>query len=108
MLNAYQTLIGWMSVKPISASYISSAAVYPTVEEYHPTLLLDEADTFIRDNEKLRGIINSGHTRDKAYVIRCNPVTMKPERFNSWCPKSIALIGTRHSGGSLHRDSDGT
>ena len=89
----YQTLIGWMSVKPLSASNISSAAVYRTVEEYHPTLLLDEADTFIRDNEELRGIINSGHTRDKAYVIRCNPVTMKPERFSSWCPKSIALIG---------------
>lgn len=77
----YQTLIGWMSVKPLSASNISSAAVYRTVEEYHPTLLLDEADTFIRDNEELRGIINSGHTRDEAYVIRCNPVTMKPERF---------------------------
>jgi hypothetical protein len=27
-------------------------------------------------------------------VIRCNPVTLEPERFSVWCPKSIALIGS--------------
>jgi putative DNA primase/helicase len=57
-------------------------------------LLLDEADTFVDGNEELRGILNSGHTGDQAYVIRCNPVTLEPERFSVWCPKSIALIGS--------------
>jgi hypothetical protein len=64
------------------------------IEACCPTLLLDKADTFVDGNEELRGILNSGHTRDQAYVIRCNPVTLKPERFSVWCPKSIALIGS--------------
>ena len=89
-----QTVLGWMSLRPLRASNISSAAVYRTVEACCPTLLLDEADTFVDGNEELRGIFNSGHTRDQAYVIRCNPVTLEPERFSVWCPKSIALIGS--------------
>ena len=82
-----------MTCRALSASNISSAAVYRTVEAYCPTLLLDEADTFVKDNEELRGILNAGHTREKAFVIRCNPVTMEPERFSVWCAKSFALIG---------------
>jgi len=89
-----QTVLGWMSLRPLRASNISSAAVYRTVEACCPTLLLDEADTFVDGNEELRGILNSGHTRDQAYVIRCNPITLEPERFSVWCPKSIALIGS--------------
>ena len=38
------------------ASNISSAAVYRVVEKYRPTLLTDEADTFFKNNEELRGI----------------------------------------------------
>jgi uncharacterized protein DUF3854/uncharacterized protein DUF3631 len=89
-----QTVLGWVSCRSLSASNISSAAVYRTVEAYCPTLLLDEADTFVKDNEELRGILNAGHTREKAFVIRCNPVTMEPERFSVWCAKSFALIGS--------------
>jgi putative DNA primase/helicase len=89
-----QTVLGWMSLRPLRAANISSAAVYRTVEACSPTLLLDEVDTFVDGNEELRGILNSGHTRETAFVIRCNPVTLEPERFSVWCPKSIALIGT--------------
>jgi putative DNA primase/helicase len=89
-----QTVLGWVTCRALSASNISSAAVYRTVEAYRPTLLLDEADTFVKDNEELRGILNAGHTREKAFVIRCNPVTMEPERFSVWCAKSFALIGS--------------
>jgi hypothetical protein len=51
-------------------------------------------DTFVEGNEELRGILNSGHMRDKAFVIRCNPVTNEPERFCVWGSKCVALIGT--------------
>jgi putative DNA primase/helicase len=33
-------------------------------------LLIDEADSFMKDNEELRGILNSGHTKAAAHVIR--------------------------------------
>jgi hypothetical protein len=35
-----------------------------------PTLLIDEGDSFIKDNEEMRGILNSGHTKAAAHVIR--------------------------------------
>jgi putative DNA primase/helicase len=88
-----QSVLEWIVYRPLSASNISGAAVYRTVEIYGPTLLLDEVDTFIKDDEQLLGIFNSGHTRQKAFVIRTNPITMEPERFSVWCPKSFALIG---------------
>ncbi|MEO7728473.1 MAG: hypothetical protein ABIS45_14555 [Burkholderiales bacterium] len=40
------------------------------MEVCQPTLLIDEVDTFMRENLELHGVINRGHTRDSAYVIR--------------------------------------
>lgn len=79
--------------KPLPASNISPPAVYRTIEKHKPCLLIDEADTFLKDNPELRGIINSGHTRWTAFIIRCNPKTFEPERFSTWCPQAISLIG---------------
>ncbi len=56
--------------RALSASNITGAALFRTVELVHPTLLLDEADTFLAENEEMRGIINSGHTRSAAFVVR--------------------------------------
>lgn len=49
--------------KPLSASNITSAALFRSIEKWGPTLLVDEADTFLKDKEELRGVINAGHTR---------------------------------------------
>ena len=35
-----------------------------------PTLLIDEGDTFLPKNNELRGLLNSGHHRKGAYVMR--------------------------------------
>jgi len=77
------------------ASNISSSALFRYVEEMRPTLLIDEADSFLKADEAMRGILNSGHTRAAAYVIR-NVETNgehKPKRFSTWTPKAIAAIG---------------
>ena len=37
--------------RPIAASNISSAAVYRTIKDDCPTLILDEADTYLREDE---------------------------------------------------------
>jgi hypothetical protein len=47
----------------------------------------------LKDNEELRGIINSGHTKEAAFVIRCDGDDNTPTRFSTWCPKAIAMIG---------------
>jgi len=82
--------------KGLAASNISPAAVFRTIEKYHPTLLVDEADTFLKDNEELRGVLNSGHTRATAFVVRIEKKNEKhePFKFSTWGPKAIAMIGT--------------
>jgi hypothetical protein len=87
------TLLGALVRKPLTASNITSAALFRSVEKWAPTLLVDEADTFLRDNDELRGIINSGHNRASAFIIRTSGEDHEPRRFMTWAPKAIALIG---------------
>jgi putative DNA primase/helicase len=67
--------------------------LFRAVEAWSPALLIDEADTFLRNNDELRGIINSGHTRDLAFVIRTVGDDHEPRRFSTWGAKAIASIG---------------
>ena len=41
-------VIGRMSARPLPVSNVSTAALFRSVELWRPTLLIDEADTFIR------------------------------------------------------------
>ncbi len=78
---------------PLPAANISTAAIYRSVEKFNPTLLLDEVETFIRDKEEMRGVLNSGFTRDSAIVIRNVGDNHEPQPFKTWWPKVGALIG---------------
>lgn len=78
--------------KPLSADSILAAALFRTIEVARPTLLLDEADTYLGDNEDLRGILNSGHRRDGC-VIRCVGDEHEPRAFSTWAPVLLAQIG---------------
>ncbi len=79
--------------KPLYAANITAAALFRTVEAVRPTLLIDEADTFISESEELRGVINSGHARD-GQVIRVVGDDFEPRTFSTFCPTAIAAIGT--------------
>ena len=81
--------------RPLVASNISPAAIFRVVEGHNPTLLIDEADTFLRDNEEARGILNSGHTRQAAYVIRTVGDNHEPQKFSTWSAKVISGIGSQ-------------
>lgn len=91
------SLIGKLCRKPLVASNISAAAVFRVIEAHSPTLLIDEADSFLRDNEELRGVINSGHTRQTAYVIRTVGDDHEPKQFGTWGAKVLCGIGTQAS-----------
>jgi putative DNA primase/helicase len=82
-----------LSYRPLPAANITAAALFRTIESLTPTLLIDEADTFLRDNEELRGVLNSGHRRATAVIIRTTGENFEPKTFSTWCPKAIALIG---------------
>ena len=86
-------LIGRLSKRNLFASNISPAATFRVIEAKSPTLLIDEADAFFRENEELRGVINSGHTRTSAYVIRTVGDAFEVKQFSTWGAKAIAGIG---------------
>lgn len=52
--------------KPLACSYITGPGVYRWIEEYHPTLVLDEADEVISRNQELRGILGGAYNRGAA------------------------------------------
>lgn len=78
--------------KTLSASGITAASLFRVIEAARPTLLLDEADTFARDNEELRGVLNAGHQHDGA-VIRTVGDEHEPRVFSVFAPVALAAIG---------------
>jgi putative DNA primase/helicase len=87
-------LIGALSRRPLTASNISPAALYRVIESHAPTLLIDEVDTFLGESEELRGVINSGHSRRAAFVVRTTGDDHKPRQFSTWGAKALSGIGT--------------
>lgn len=84
-----------MAHRAMILSNASPAAVFRSIQAWQPTLLLDEADTWAKQNEELAGILNSGHTRRTARVIRVEDKggELVPTLFSTWCPMAIAGIG---------------
>ncbi|KXO85504.1 hypothetical protein AYK86_04705 [Acinetobacter venetianus] len=85
-------LIGCLCHNPVSTSNITPAALFRYIEQNKPTVLIDEADTFLNRSEDLRGIVNAGF-ESTGRVIRCVGQDSEPTEFNVFCPKVIAGIG---------------
>ncbi len=83
--------------KGFIASNISAAGVFRAIEAWKPSLLLDEADTWMKDNLELAGILNSGHTKRTAKVVRVEDKggVLTPTLFSTWTPIAFAGIGTQ-------------
>ena len=88
-------LLSWLTPRSVLAGNISASAIFRYIEDQQPSLLIDEADTFLKFSEEIRGILNAGHTKVGASTIRNVEVNGQhvPKRFSSWAPKVIAGIG---------------
>lgn len=86
------TVLSKLANKPLQSANMSASTLYRVVEAHQPTLFIDEVETFLRDNEELRGILNAGHTRDSAYVMRCVGDDHEVHKFSVWAFKAIAGI----------------
>jgi putative DNA primase/helicase len=89
-------VLGKLVRRPLSTTNVTAAALYRTIEKFQPTLLVDEADTFLREREELRGILNTGHDRAGAEVVRCCGDDSEPRRFATWAAVALAAIGEIH------------
>jgi putative DNA primase/helicase len=85
-------VLGELVARPLPTSNASVAAVFRIIEIAVPTLLIDEADTFLKENDELRGILNTGHRRG-GQVTRTVGDDHEPRQFSTWAPVAIAMIG---------------
>lgn len=87
------TVMGRMAYRPLPASNASASALFRAVELWKPTILIDEADTFFRDNTELHGMVNAGYLRD-GYVLRSEAVgdSFEPRMFSVFSAKALAGI----------------
>jgi putative DNA primase/helicase len=77
----------------LPASNVTPAVLFRAIKKWQPTLLIDEADTFLAGAEELRGMLNAGHNRAYAYVLRAVGEDYEPKQFKVWAPKALGKIG---------------
>jgi Protein of unknown function (DUF3631) len=87
-------VVGCLVLRPLPAANVSASAIFRVVEGFRPTLLIDEADSFLKDNEELRGVLNSGHRRGGG-VLRTVAVgdAFEVHSFSTYAACAIGLIG---------------
>jgi putative DNA primase/helicase len=79
----------------LSTDGISASALFRVIEKWRPSVLLDDFDSWGRENEELRGVLNTGYRRGGVYV-RCVGDDSEPRGFVTYAPKAINLIGRLH------------
>lgn len=82
--------------RPLFTSNASASTIFRIVEAERPCLLIDEGDTFLKDKEDLRGILNSGHRRGGA-VLRTIGDDHEVRSFSTFSAAAIAMIGKMHA-----------
>ncbi|WP_235877675.1 DUF3631 domain-containing protein [Saccharopolyspora karakumensis] len=82
--------------EPLITVNASPSAVYRSIDEDPPTMLVDEADTIFGadagSNEDLRGLLNAGHQRNRP-AIRFDANTRKVEAIPTFAMAALAGIG---------------
>jgi putative DNA primase/helicase len=89
------SVVSALTPRAMHAINISASVLFRVIEKYKPTVMVDEADTFLDadKNGDLRGMLNGGHNRLSAYVWRSVGDDHEPRRFKVWAPKVVAMIG---------------
>lgn len=82
-----------LSYKSFSTSNISPAALFRLIELHKPTLFVDEVDTFLKEHNEMKGMINAGYTRETAFIVRCVGEEQEPQPFSIWGAKLLCGIG---------------
>jgi len=78
--------------RPLPTANATVSAIFRVVEMLRPTLLIDEGDTFLSENQELRGILNTGHRRGGS-VTRTVGEDFEPRAFSTYSACAISLIG---------------
>jgi hypothetical protein len=85
-------LLAKLSLRSLHTDNITAAALFRSIELWQPTLFIDEADTFLKNNEDMRGVLNAGFERNGC-VIRTTGDNHEPTPFRVFGAKAISGIG---------------
>ncbi len=87
------TLLSHLVPKALMSSNASGPSLFRVIEAQCPTILIDEADTFLDDAEGVRNVLNSGQARGAAFTLRTVGEDHEVHQFSTWCAIAIAKIG---------------
>jgi putative DNA primase/helicase len=92
-------VIAPMVSKPLKFENITPSSVFRLIEKYQPTLMIDEADSFLkrddgRDYAEMSGLLNAGHARG-GMVIRTVGEDFEPRAFKVFGPVAFAWLVKR-------------
>jgi putative DNA primase/helicase len=85
-------LLGCLVPRPLPTANATAPAIFRTIELSKPTLLIDEADNFLKSGSELHGVLNSGHRRGGS-VLRLVGDEHEPRAFSTFAATAIAMIG---------------
>ncbi len=81
-----------LTPRSIRTENITTAVLFRLVDGHQPTLLIDEVDSFLKDNEELRGALNAGHRRG-GQMLRCEGDNNEVRAFKTFAPVALTGIG---------------
>jgi hypothetical protein len=86
-------VLGRLVLRPLPTANVTPSAIFRAVEAHQPCLLIDEVDTFLYENDELRGVLNSGY-RKGGCVLRTVGEDFEPRSFATYSACAIAMIGS--------------
>jgi putative DNA primase/helicase len=99
-MSGKTTMLGVVSFlvpRSIRSVEITEAALYRSLELWHPTFVIDEFDSVLANDDRaaLRSVINSGHVRGDG-VLRINKdKNNEPELFPTFGPKCVGMVARK-------------
>jgi putative DNA primase/helicase len=85
-------VIGLFVPRPLPTENVTVAVLFRLIQKHKPTLLADECDAWLRENEELRGILNAGHRRG-GKVYRCEGDGNEVRGFDVYAPVVLCGLG---------------
>lgn len=91
--STVKKIISMLAPRPILVDNISPAALFRYIELEQPTMLIDEADSFLINRTDIINILNSGYKPDGTTIRQGGVNYQDPIKFSTWGAKALFGIG---------------
>jgi putative DNA primase/helicase len=85
-------VIGLFVPRPLRTETLTAAVLFRVIEARKPTVLADEYDSWLKDDEGLRAMFNAGHRRG-GQALRCEGDNHEVRAFRVFGPVVLCGIG---------------